>query len=60
MCCVLCGSERSHVPSPVHEPALLPVESVEETFLLETGSFDGVGVVYLHMQYLVLKVSCSI
>lgn len=57
--CVLCGAERNHSPSPVHEPALLPVESAEEAFLMETGSFDGVGVAYLHMQYLVFKVFCN-
>ncbi|XP_031599550.1 agouti-related protein isoform X2 [Oreochromis aureus] len=32
--------ERSQVPDRMHEPALLPVDSVEDHFLMDTGSYD--------------------
>uniref|UniRef100_A0A3Q3VSW1 Agouti-related protein n=1 Tax=Mola mola TaxID=94237 RepID=A0A3Q3VSW1_MOLML len=36
----LSESDRSHAPDPVHEPALLPVDLVEEPLLMDTGSYD--------------------
>ncbi|XP_075873976.1 agouti-related protein [Nelusetta ayraudi] len=36
----LSEGERSHAPIPLHEPALLPVDSVEDAFLIDTGSYD--------------------
>lgn len=41
---VFCPAERSHAPDPVHDPALLPVDSVEDHFLLGAGSYDEVSV----------------
>ncbi|XP_005447819.1 agouti-related protein isoform X1 [Oreochromis niloticus] len=32
--------ERSQVPDRMDEPALLPVDSVEDHFLMDTGSYD--------------------
>ncbi|KAF3686133.1 Agouti-related protein Precursor [Channa argus] len=32
--------ERSHVPDPIHDPSLLPIDSVEDHFLMDTGSYD--------------------
>lgn len=52
---VSCPTERSHSPDPVHEPVLLPVDSVDDAFLLDAGSYDEVGVAYLHAQYILLK-----
>lgn len=43
--CLFCPAERSHAPDPVRDPALLPVDSVEDHFLLDAGSYDEVGVV---------------
>lgn len=33
---VWCSAERGHAPDPVHDPALLPVDSVEDHFLMDT------------------------
>lgn len=46
---VLCPAERSHVP----DADLLPVDSVEDPFLMDPGSYDEVGVAYslLKRQY---------
>lgn len=52
---VSCPAERSHAPNPVQEPALLPVDSVEDAFLIDAGSYDEVGVAYLQIQYIFLK-----
>lgn len=41
---VFCHAERSHAPDPVHDPALIPVDSVEDHFLMDAGSYDEVGV----------------
>ncbi|XP_071346074.1 agouti-related protein isoform X1 [Trachinotus anak] len=43
--------ERGHAPDPVHDPALLPVDSVEDHFLMDTGSYDEVAVADLKTQY---------
>lgn len=43
-------TERSHAPNPLHEPALLPVDSVEDAFLIDAGSYDEVGVASFQMQ----------
>ncbi|XP_060902170.1 agouti-related protein isoform X2 [Labrus mixtus] len=32
--------ERGHAQDPVHDPILLPVDSVEDHFLMDTGSYD--------------------
>ncbi|XP_076595186.1 agouti-related protein [Chaetodon auriga] len=32
--------ERSHAPESVHDPALLPVDSVEDHFLMDAGPYD--------------------
>lgn len=39
----VCPAERSHAPDPVHDPGLLPVDSVEEHFLMDAGSYDEVA-----------------
>ncbi|XP_047437066.1 agouti-related protein [Mugil cephalus] len=36
----LADAERSHAPDPVHESSLLPMDSVEDHFLMEPGSYD--------------------
>lgn len=48
----LCPAERGHAPDAIHDPALLPVDSVEDHFLVSPGSYDEVGVTYLKMQYI--------
>ncbi|KAM7015251.1 agouti-related protein isoform 1-T1 [Tautogolabrus adspersus] len=32
--------ERGHAQDPVHDPILLPVDSVEDHFLMDAGSYD--------------------
>lgn len=54
---VLCPTDRSHAPHPVHEPALLPLDSVEEAFLVDVGSYDEVGVANLLVQCILFKSS---
>ena len=54
---VLCPADRSHAPDPVHDPALLPVDSVEDHFLMDAGSYDEVGVAYLNSQFTDVKVN---
>ncbi len=44
---VLCPAERSHAPDTMHDPGLLSVDSVEDHFLMDAGSYDEVGVTYL-------------
>lgn len=38
----MCPAEQSHAPDPMHQPGLLPVDSVEERFLMDAGSYDEV------------------
>ncbi|XP_041649241.1 agouti-related protein isoform X1 [Cheilinus undulatus] len=33
-------AERGHAPDPPQDPVLLPVDSVEDHFLMDTGSYD--------------------
>lgn len=47
---VLGPTDRSHAPDPVHEPALLPIDLVDEPLLMDTGSYDEVGVSYLQIR----------
>ncbi|XP_023255161.1 uncharacterized protein LOC111667241 isoform X1 [Seriola lalandi dorsalis] len=47
----LSDMERGHAPDRVHDPTLLPVDSVEDRFLMDTGSYDEVGVTDLKRQY---------
>lgn len=39
----------------MHEPALLPVDLVEEPLLMDTGSYDEVGVSYLQIRKILLQ-----
>lgn len=56
-CRVVCSAERSQVPDRMDEPALLPVDSVEDHFLMDTGSYDEVQ--HLNQQFtLYLVTSC--
>lgn len=47
---VLCPTERAHAPDPMRDPALLSVDSVEDHFLIDTGSYDEVGVADVETQ----------
>lgn len=51
---VLCPAERSQATDPMHDPALLPVDSVEDHFLMDAGSYDEVGMAFLEPRYIVL------
>ncbi|XP_018548299.1 agouti-related protein [Lates calcarifer] len=42
--------DRGHVPDPVHDPALLPVDSVEDHFLMDAGSYDEDSSAALQLQ----------
>ncbi|XP_044217372.1 agouti-related protein isoform X2 [Thunnus albacares] len=42
--------ERSHAPDPVRDPALLPVDSMEDHFLLDAGSYDEDSSAALQLQ----------
>ncbi|XP_070764887.1 agouti-related protein [Enoplosus armatus] len=42
--------ERSHGPDAVHDPALLPVDSVEDHFLMDAGSYDEDASAALQLQ----------
>ncbi|XP_030270995.1 agouti-related protein isoform X2 [Sparus aurata] len=42
--------DRSHAPDPVHDPALLPVDSVEDHFLMDAGSYDEDSSAALQLQ----------
>lgn len=41
----MCHADRSHIPDPVHGPGLLPVDSVEDHFLMD--SYDEVAASFL-------------
>lgn len=41
----------------MHDPALLPVDSVEDHFLMDAGSYDEVGVAYLNSELTDVKVN---
>ncbi|XP_049918884.1 agouti-related protein [Epinephelus moara] len=43
-------AERSHAPDPMQEPALLPVDSVEDHFLMDTASYDEDSSAALQLQ----------
>ncbi|XP_051234174.1 agouti-related protein [Dicentrarchus labrax] len=42
--------ERSHATDPVHDPALLSVDSVEDHFLMDAGSYDEDSSAALQLQ----------
>ncbi|XP_029986708.1 agouti-related protein [Sphaeramia orbicularis] len=42
--------ERGHAPPPVQEPGLLPVDSVEDHFLMDAGSYDEDSSAALQLQ----------
>ncbi|XP_068584952.1 agouti-related protein [Cebidichthys violaceus] len=42
--------ERSHAPDPVHDPALLPVDSMEDHFLMDAASYDEDSSAALQLQ----------
>ncbi|XP_042370346.1 agouti-related protein [Plectropomus leopardus] len=46
----LSAIERGHAPDPVHEPALLPVDSVEDHFLMDAASYDEDSSAALQLQ----------
>ncbi|XP_008300796.1 agouti-related protein [Stegastes partitus] len=46
----LSDMERGHAPDPVHDPALLPEDSVEDHFLMDGGSYDEDASAALQLQ----------
>ncbi|XP_036951713.1 agouti-related protein isoform X1 [Acanthopagrus latus] len=42
--------DRSHAPDPVHDPVLLPIDSVEDHFLMDAGSYDEDSSAALQLQ----------
>ncbi|XP_068446739.1 agouti-related protein [Clinocottus analis] len=42
--------ERSHAPDPVHDPALSPVDSIEDRFLMDAPSYDEDSSAALQLQ----------
>ncbi|XP_029354716.1 agouti-related protein [Echeneis naucrates] len=42
--------ERGHVHGAIHDPMLLPVDSLEDAFLMDAGSFDDDSSAALQLQ----------
>ncbi|XP_040019107.1 agouti-related protein [Gasterosteus aculeatus] len=46
----LSDNERSHAPSPVHDPALLALDPMEDRFLMDSVSYDEDSSAALQLQ----------